>query len=220
MRQQFAILGIGSFGYYLGTHLYKMGHEVIAIDKNKALVQKIKDSVNQAVVADVTDRDVLEALGVKDVDVAIVCIGTRMDASILATLHLRDMQVKKILAKVVTEEHGRILKKIGATEIFFPEKDEAINLAVRLNNPNIVDYLPFIEGYSIVELSPPKDFLGKTLKDLDLINRYGIQVLAVKKASPSDIAFIPTGNFEVSSNVTLIVFGPEKRLKELEEKGK
>lgn len=214
---QFAVIGIGNFGYYLGRHLYERGHEVIALDINRTLVQRIKDFVSQAVVADATEREVLESLGIQEVDTAVVCIGTRMQASILATLHLRELGVKQILAKAVSEEHGRILKKIGADEIFFPEKDLAVSVGSRLDNPNMLDYLPFIEGYSIVELAPPREFVGKTLSDLDLINRYGIQVLAVKEIIPRGLTLIPTGSFKVKDSDALIVLGPDDALGKLQK---
>lgn len=216
--RQFAVLGIGNFGYYLGRHLYEKGHEVIALDINKSLVQKMKDFVSQAVVADATDREVLESLGVAQVDAAVVCIGTRMQASILTTLHLKELGVKDILAKAISEEHGRILMKIGATEIFFPEKDLAVSVASRLDNPNMLDYLPFIEGYSIVELAPLKEFVGKTLKELDLINRFGIQVLAVKEFVPERLTLIPKGTFQVKDSDALIVLGPDETLKKVQKR--
>ncbi len=209
---QFAIIGIGNFGYYLGRHLYEKGHEVIALDITKAQVQKVKDIVSQAVVVDATDREALEALGISHVDAAVVCIGTRMQASILATLHLKELGLKNILAKATSEEHGRILRKVGANEILFPEKDLAIGVASRLDNPNMLDYLPFIEGYSIVELAPPKDFVGKTLRELDLINRFGIQVLAVKEIIPKGLTLIPKADFQVKDSDALIVLGPDETL--------
>ena len=213
---QFAVIGLGNFGYYLGSYLYEKGHEVIALDINKSQVQKSKDVVSQAVVVDATDREALESLGISQVDAAVVCIGTRMQASILATLHLKEMGIKSILAKATSEEHGRILKKVGASEIFFPEKDLAIGVASRLDNPNMLDYLPFIEGYSIVELAPPKEFVGKSLKDLDLINRFSIQVLAIKEIVPERFTQIPTGAFLVKDSDALIVLGPDEVLKKLQ----
>lgn len=213
---QFAVIGLGNFGHYLGGYLYEKGHEVIALDINKSQVQKSKDVVSQAVVADATDREALESLGISQVDAAVVCIGTRMQASILATLHLKELGVKRILAKATSEEHGRILKKVGASEIIFPEKDLAIGVATRLDNPNILDYLPFIEGYSIAELAPPKEFVGKSLKDLDLINRFSIQVLAIKEIVPERFTQIPTGAFLVKDSDALIVLGPDEVLKKLQ----
>ena len=213
---QFAVIGLGNFGYYLGSYLYEKGHEVIALDISKSQVQKMKDVVSQAVVADATDREALESLGISQVDAAVVCIGTRMQASILATLHLKELGIKSILAKATSEEHGRILKKVGASEIFFPEKDLAIGVASRLDNPNMLDYLPFIEGYSIVELAPPKEYVGKTLKELDLINRFSIQVLAIKEIVPERFTLIPTGAFLVKDSDALIVLGPDEVLKKLQ----
>jgi trk system potassium uptake protein TrkA len=213
---QFAIVGIGNFGYYLARHLFEKGHEVVAFDINQAQVQKMKDFVSLAVVADGTDREALESLGIKEVDSAVVSIGTRMQASILATLHLKELGVKHILAKAVSEEHGRILSKIGAHEIIFPEKDLAISVASRLDNPNILDYLPFINGYSIMELAPPEEFVGKSLKELNLINRFGVQVLAIKELIPERHALIPTGNFLVKDGDALIVLGPDEDLKKLQ----
>ena len=212
---EFAVIGIGNFGYYLGRYLYEKGHEVIALDISKSQVQKIKDVVSQAVVADATDREALESLGFSQVDAAVVCIGTRMQASILATLHLKELGIKNILAKATSEEHGRILKKIGANEIFFPEKDLAIGVASRLDNPNMLDYLPFIEGYSIVELVPPKDFVGKRLKELDLINRFGIQVVAIREILPEGLILIPGADFRVKDSDALIVLGPNEALEKI-----
>jgi trk system potassium uptake protein TrkA len=214
---QFAVIGIGNFGYYLGSYLYEKGHEVIALDISKSQVQKIKDVVSQAVVADATDREALVSLGISQVDAAVVCIGTRMQASILATLHLKELGIENILAKATSEEHGRILRKVGANEIFFPEKDLAIGVASKLDNPNMLDYLPFIEGCSIVELAPPKNFVGKTLKELDLINRFGIQVLAVKEIIRKKPSFIPRANFQVKDGDALIILGPDEILKKLQK---
>jgi trk system potassium uptake protein TrkA len=215
--RQFGLIGIGNFGYYLGQHLYEKGHEVIAIDINKNQVQKVKDIVSQAVVADATDREALEALGIGQVDVGVVCIGTRMQASILATLHLKELGVKEILAKANSEEHGRILRKVGANEILFPERDLAIGVASKLDNPNMLDYLPFIEGYSIVELAPRKEFVGKTLKELDLINRFGVQVVAIKEIIKPNPTLIPRADFLIKDSDSLVVLGPNEVLQQLQE---
>lgn len=216
--KQFAIIGIGTFGHYLATHLYEKGHDVLAIDKNSHLIQEIKDSVSQAVVADATDEKTLESLSIKEMDAAVVCIGTDLSASILVTLKLKDVGVKRVFAKAITESHGRILHKVGALEVLFPEKDIAVSLAERLHNPSVLDYLPFLEGYSIIELVLPKSFVGKELKDLDLINKYGIQVLAVKKIVPDQLNMIPTGQYVLEDGDILIILGPNDRLDLLREK--
>ena len=216
--KQFAIIGLGTFGYYLATHLYEKGHDVLAIDKESHLVQEIKDNVSQAVVADAADGKTLESLLIKEMDAVVVCIGSDLSASILVTLKLKDIGVKRVFAKAITEPHGRILHKVGALEVLFPEKDLAVSLAERLHNPNVLDYLPFLEGYSMIELVVPKSFIGKELKDLDLINQYGIQVLAIKKILPDQLNMIPTGKCVLKDGDILILLGPNDKLDLLREK--
>jgi len=215
--KQFAVIGLGNFGYYLATHLYGKGYDVLAIDKNTGRVQEIKDNVSQAVVADATDIKALEALGLKEMDAVVVCIGSILSNSILTTLNLNDIGVKRLLAMAISESHGRILHKIGATEIFFPEKDMAISVGERLHNPNMLDYLPFIEGYSIVQLSPAMSFIGKTLRELNLINRYGVQIIAVKEIVPDRLNVIPTANYVLKDSDILIVLGPNESIEKLRD---
>jgi trk system potassium uptake protein TrkA len=214
--KQFVVIGLGNFGYYLATNLYKKGHEVLAIDNNRDIVQSIKDRVSQVVVADATDRKVLESLGVKKVDSAIVCIGS-VEASVLTTLNLKDIGVRQVVAKAISEIHSRLLYKVGASEVFFPEKDQAASLAERLHSPNILEYLPFIEGYSIVEFTPPKNFIGKSLKSLNLINQYGIQVIAIKELVPNRLNLVPTGQFVLKDSDILILLGPNDALDKLQK---
>jgi len=217
--KQFAIIGLGNFGYYLAMHLYEKGHEVLAIDKNPKPVQEIKDRVSRAVVADATDRKALESLGLKEIDIVIVCIGSILGDSILTTLNLKDIGVNRVLAMALSEAHGRILEKVGAAEVFFPEKDLAISLGEHLHNPNMLDYLPFVEGYSIIELSPPRRFIGKSLHELDLINRYGVQVIAIKELIPDRAHLIPTAKFVVKDSDVLILLGPNDSFDKLREVG-
>jgi len=216
--KQFAIIGLGTFGYYLATHLYEKGHDILAMDKDPTLVQKIKDSVSQAVVADAADPRTVESLFIKEMDAAVVCIGTDISASILVTLNLKDIGIQKIYAKAITDSHGRILRKVGADEILFPERDLAVSLAEKLHNPSVLDYLPFLEGYSIIELASPDDFVGKDLKALDLINRYGVQVLAIKKVVSGQFEMIPTGRYVLKDDEDLILLGPNDALDSIRKK--
>ena len=213
--KQFAVIGVGNFGKYLAISLYKKGHEVLIIDKVPQLINELKDQVSQAIVADATDRKAMAPLGLKDMDTVVVCIGSVLSNSILATLNMKDIGVKNILAKAITEDHGRILLKVGANEIFFPEKDLAFTIAERLNNPNMLDYLPFMEGYGIIELAPPRSFIGKTLKELDLINRFGIQVIAIKEIIPERMNMIPKAQFVIKDSDIMILMGHEKALDQL-----
>jgi trk system potassium uptake protein TrkA len=148
----------------------------------------------------------------------VVCIGTDLDASIHTTLILKDVGARQVYAKANTEPHGRILRKVGAQEILFPEKDLAISLAERLHNPSLLDYLPFFEGYSIVELKPRESFVGKELKELDLINKYGVQVIAIKKAASGRLSMIPTGKHVLKGDEVMILLGPNDGLDLLRQK--
>jgi trk system potassium uptake protein TrkA len=150
-------------------------------------------------------------------DAVVVSIGSVLNSSILATLNVKDVGVKRVVAKAVSNAHGRILQKIGADDIYFPEKDIALTAAQRLDNPNVLDYLPFMEGYSIVELAPPREFIGKTLIELDLINKHGIQVVAVKEMVPENVVMIPTGRFVVKDSDILFLLGPDRALADLQQ---
>jgi trk system potassium uptake protein TrkA len=210
-----AVLGLGNFGYYLGRELFSRGFEVIGIDIRKEVVQKVKNEVAQAVVADATDKDTLTALGLADVDLAVVTIGTNMLASILATFNLKEIGVRRVFAKALSAEHLRILKRVGADRVLFPEKDLALSLAQRIENPNMLEYLPTLENYSIYELPAPEQFHQQNLRDLNLINRYGIQVLAIRDKYDRKVTVTPKADFIVKPSHTLILLGPDESLKEL-----
>ncbi|ROR03213.1 potassium channel family protein [Desulfosoma caldarium] len=210
-----AIIGLGNFGYYLGRELSRQGFDVLGLDIRKDAVQHAKNDIAVTVVADATEKENLLNLGVAEADAAVVTIGTNMLASLLTTFMLKEIGVAKVYAKALSEEHERILKRVGADTILFPEKDMAMSLARRLANPNMLEYLPFIEDHGIFELEAPSDFVGKALRDLDLINRFGIQVLAVRQAVSNTLKFIPKADFVLRTGDTLILLAPNKAMKEL-----
>ncbi|MGC8720012.1 MAG: potassium channel family protein [Thermodesulforhabdaceae bacterium] len=217
---QIAVIGLGNFGYYLARDLFSKGHEVIAIDLRKEPIQKIRHEVTEAVVADGTDVETLKALGLQDLDVNIVAIGTNMLASILTTYNLRQINAKLIYAKALSEEHANILKYVGAHEVVFPERDMALTVARRIHNPNMVDYLPFHEDYAIFEIPAPDQFLSKTLKELDLINKYSLQVIAVRKPAKlkdgkESFIFIPGAQYSIEKGDVLVMLGLQKGLDKL-----
>ncbi|MFX0139142.1 MAG: potassium channel family protein, partial [Candidatus Hodarchaeota archaeon] len=161
--RRFAIIGLSSFGFYLSKSLSERGFKVIAIDKDELIIEKIKPFVHKAVIADARDKDTLESLGIGDFDVVVVSLGGHIDASTLVTLYLKELNVKEIIAKAVTEDHGKILDRIGATTVIFPEKDIAHRLARSLASINVLDVIPLSPGISILEFGPPSKFLGKTI---------------------------------------------------------
>ncbi|MBW1645950.1 MAG: TrkA family potassium uptake protein [Deltaproteobacteria bacterium] len=213
----YVVIGIGNFGYYTAKRLYELGQEVMAIDSDKDRVQSIKDYVSRAVIADATDRESLLQLGIQDVDVAVVSVGDRLDTSILITLYLKELGVKEVMVKAVTDDHRKILEKIGASSVIFPERDSGIRLANSLSSPNIIEHLPLSEGFSIMEVVPPKDFIGKTLKDLRLRNRYGVQVIAIKEMVPDRMNLAPDPEFVIKDSDMLIVVGPDESLESLKK---
>jgi len=213
----FVVIGIGNFGFYTAQRLYELGSEVMVIDSNKERIQSIKDQVSRAVVADATDREVLEHLGVPDVDVAVVSVGDRMDISILITLYLKEMGVKEVRVKAVTEDHGKILEKIGASSVIFPERDSGVRLANSLSSPNIIEHLPLSAGYSILEIAASAKLVGKTLKELRLRNRFGVQVIAIKELVPDRMHMPPDPDFMIKDSDLLIVVGQDESLESLKK---
>lgn len=217
--KQFVIIGLGSFGLNLAAILSQEGHEVLALDVDEKKVDTIKERVTLAVVADAADKNILTKFVSKDADAVIVGMDN-MEASVLATLYLRDLGVKEIIVKAMSDDHAKVLKAVGATEIVYPEKDVAIRLADRLSTPNLIEHLPLTPEYSIVEITPPDTFLGKTLKELQLRKEFGIIVIAAKDVLSNRFQLIPDADFEVKPNSVLMVIGKKKdidRLKVLVE---
>lgn len=188
----------GGLGFFLATRLYSKGHDVIAIDRNADLVQDIMQQVSRAVTANATDPKALQDIGLHNVDTVIVCMGSALSDSILTTLNLKEIGCKTVYAKAYSEIQGRILEKVGASRVFFPEKDQALQLAEKLHTPNMLDFLPFVDDHTLVHLKTPKDFIGKSLKEMNLINRFGIQILAVQKEGAEKPVMIPRA--ETGSN--------------------
>ncbi|HRD02523.1 MAG TPA: TrkA family potassium uptake protein [Candidatus Saccharicenans sp.] len=212
---KFAIIGLGSFGSYLARTLYDKGHEVMVIDKNKDRVEEAKDFSTQAVWMDSADKESLKALGVQDMDVVVVSLGPEMEPSILTVLYLHELGVSRIMAKALSGDHGKILEAIGATDVIYPERDMAIRLAQKLSSRNVLEYLPLAENISIQEIVPPESFIGKKLKDLNLTNRYHVQVIAIKQLVPEKLIFIPGADFVIKDSDVLVVMGEEDNIAEL-----
>lgn len=209
---KFAVIGLGSFGFNVAKTLCDQGNEVLAIDENKARVEEVKSLVSHAVHMDAADKENLQALGIQEMDVVVVSLGPNMEGSILTVLYLHEMDVKRIVAKALTEDHAKILEAVGATEVIYPEKDMAIKTALRLSNPNVLEYLPLISGFGIQEIAPPENFIGKSLRELDLRNKYGIQVIAIKELIPDKTTFVPKADFVIKDSDILIIMGEEKQL--------
>jgi len=211
--QQFAVVGVGRFGSSVARTLCEMGHEVLVIDQDEERVQNLADSVTHAVEADATDEGVMRSLGMRNFDVAIVAIGD-IQASILTTLILKDVGVTYIVAKAVSDLHGKVLAKVGADEVVFPERDMGVRVAHNLVSAHIIDYIELVPGYSIVEVIAHKDFAGKSLKDLDLRAKYGINIVAIKRGE--DVRVAPGAEDAVQEGDILVAMGEDHMLDKLE----
>jgi len=212
---KFAVIGLGSFGSNIAKTLYEKGNEVLAVDDNKEKIEEVKNFVSHAVHMDAADKENLQALGIKDMDVVVVSLGPEMEASILTVLYLNEIQAKRIVAKALTEDHAKILESVGATEVIYPEKDMAVKTALKLSAPNVLEYLPLISGFGIQEIAPPEKFIGKNLRELDLRNKYGIQVIAIKELIPEKTTFVPKADFVLKDSDILVIMGEDKQLEKI-----
>lgn len=211
-----AIIGLSSFGYFLAKDLSREGVKIMALDLDEEKVEKIKRSVERAVIADGTDKDTLEKLGFRELDGVVVSLG-QIESSVLAVMHLREMKIKRIVAKALSEEHGKILNMLGATDVIFPEKDMAFRVARTLTHENILDHIPLSHGFSIIQVAPPHSFLHKSLGELDLRRKYGIQVIVIREMVPENVILIPTADHVIKDSDALVIMGKDEDLKKIQD---
>lgn len=186
MKKQYAVIGLGRFGYSIAKTLAEHNCEVIAIDKDEERVKKMADFVTYAVQLEAMDEKSLRSLGVQNVDTAVVSIGENLEASILVVMILKEMGLKNIIAKAVTRLHGKVLENLGVNKVVYPERDMAIRVAHNLIHPNIVEQLELSPEYSIIELPAPDIFVGKSLTEMKLRSQYGANLIAIKRKVMED----------------------------------
>lgn len=209
------VIGLGIFGYHIARTLFENGFEVVAIDKNKDVIQRMRDHCTKAILADGTDQEIMDEIGIDEDDIAIISFGEDLAAATLITLHLRQMKVKTIIVKAPNEDHKMILEKVGATEVIIPEKEVGMKLAKGLISPNVMDYLPLSDDFMIFELAPPNSFLGKTLAELKLRNRFSIEVIAIRDVISDQVHMVPGANFVVKDGEVLVVIGKEADIRKI-----
>jgi trk system potassium uptake protein len=209
------VIGLGIFGFNIARDLYENGFEVVAIDKNKEVIQKIRDFSTKAILANGADKEVIESIGIHPDDVVIISFGEDLAASTLITLHLKEMKVKSIIVKAPNEDHKRVLEKVGATEVIIPEKEMADKVARSLISPNVLDYIPLSEGYTICELVPPSSFVGKTMGELRLRSKHHVEVIAVREILPDRLNMVPRADFVVKDSDVLVVIGKEEDIQKI-----
>lgn len=209
------VIGLGIFGSNIVKELYENGFDIIAVDKDKDAIHRIKDFATKAIVADGTDNEVMDHIGIHEDDVVVISFGEDLAASTLITLHLKQMKVKNIIVKAPNEEHKLILEKVGATDVIIPEKEVAGKVAKSLISPNVLDCLPLSEGYMIFEIAPPNSFLGKSIGELELRTKYHIEVIAVKDVLTDQITMVPQASFRLKDGEVLVVIAKEKDIQKI-----
>lgn len=181
-NKQYAVLGLGVFGSTVATTLSQYDCEVIAIDIDQTCVERIANEVTKAVVADTTDIEQLRVLGLEDIDVAIIAIGTHLEEAVLTTMNVKDLGVPYVIAKAKNKQFSKILEKVGANRVIRAEKDMGIRVAKSLLRKNIVDLVELDEDYSLVEINAPFDWIGKSFQILNLRRTFHINVIGVKNS--------------------------------------
>ena len=214
--KQFVVIGLGRFGSNVAKALYSMDHEVLAIDKDEEKVQEISDYVTHAVQADATDENVLKSLGIRNFDVVVVTTSSDIHSSILITLLCKEIGVKYVIAKAQSELHAKVLYKIGADKVVFPERDMAMRVVHNLVSSNILDYIEVTPEYSRVEIEALSHWVGHSLKELNIRGKYGINVLAIKHGK--EIIVAPNGDDIINKDDILVVIGKTKDITRLENK--
>lgn len=217
-NMQFVVIGLGRFGTSVAQTLYSIGNDVLVIDKNEDVVLEIADNVTHAVQMDATDENALKTLGLSNFDVAVVTIGGNIQASIMATLLVKELGVKYIVAKGNNDLQAKVLYRIGADKVILPEKDMGVRVAHNLMSANILDYVDLSSDYSIIEIKPLDEWVGKSLADLDVRKEYGINIISIKKPDNSTIS--PNANSIIERSDVLVSIGTAKDLLRFEYKFK
>ena len=212
--KSYIIIGLGRFGFELAVRLYACGEEVLAIDKDEAIVNRIADRVTRAVVADAQDYDVLARLGADHVDRAVVAIGSDLGASALITMNLKTLKVPYVLCKAQNDTHKEILERLGANRVIIPERETADKLALGLTSTGIMEYIELSDEYGILEIHAPLKWAGRSIRELDLRSRFGANILATREGEK--LVIPPNIDRPVRRDDIFVVLGPYNTIKKME----
>lgn len=215
MEKNVIVLGLGRFGYAVATKLFEKGIYVTAVDSNYKKVEKIANFVSSAAQGDITEELAMKSLGISNYDVAVIATGTDIEASIEATLICKDCGVEKVIAKATSQSHARILKKIGADQIVYPELDTGERLARSIAGSNLLELVQFSNDFSLIEIKAHEDWVGKTLIELDFRKSYKMNVVAFERNGAMIMDIDPT--LKIQEEDVLVLIGDNENAKELEE---
>ena len=213
--KSYVVIGLGRFGTTLARQLCELGGQVLAMDVRSDLVQQVAEDVTHAVVGDAQDKEVLRALGVRDMDCAIIAIGDNLAASVLITMNLKELEVPFVICKAHDETHRRVLEKLGVDKVIIPEKEHAQRLARSLNSHNVLDYIELSEEYGILEVPAPKSWIGKTLRELDVRAKLGVNIIAVENGDKTNVS--PSADYRIGEKDTMVILGENYALEAVQK---
>lgn len=213
--KSYAVIGLGRFGSEVARHLCRLGCQVLVMDVNSELVNQIANDVTHAVVGDGQDKEVLRALGVQDLDCAVVAIGDDLAASVLVTMNLKELGLPMIVCKAHDEMHRRVLQKLGADRVVIPEQEQGQRLARSLSTPNVLDYIELSDDYGIVDVPAPKSWSGQTLKELNVRAKLGVNILAIRRQGKINVS--PSADFAIAPEDILVILGDSVALKRMQK---
>lgn len=209
MKKTYVVIGLGRFGTSVATELCKLGNEVLAIDVDQTNVQNIADQVTHAVTADARDPAVLRALGIRNFDCAVVAVGVDIGTSALITLSLKELGVPKVVCKAQSHVHQRVLEKIGADRVIFPEHETGVKLAQGLTHSSVLNFIELSDDYGIVEVATPKAWQGKTIREVDVRNKYRVNIIAIRDGTTGSISVTHGGDYILRGSDVLIILGED-----------
>jgi trk system potassium uptake protein len=216
--RQIAVMGLSAFGLALVESLANERCRVLAVDIDEHRVNEVRDLADEAAIADVRDRKALEALRIMDYDAVVLSVGEPLDASLLAVLHLRDLKVTHIIAKAVSENHRRLLLKLGVEEAVFPEADMARRVARTLSNPSVIEAVNLGTDFTLLEVAPPKEFIGLTLAEISERLRDRVSVIAIRDMLRDEMRMNPSPTARITDSDVLVVIGKDPEVRRLTQK--
>jgi trk system potassium uptake protein len=212
--KQFAVIGLGRFGSSVALSLYRQGYDVMAVDTDEERIQKFSDEATHVVQADSTDENALNALGIRNFDVVVVAIGEDIQANVMTTLLLKELGVPYVVAKAKNSLHGRMLEKVGADKVVYPERDMGARVAHNIISRNVLDYIELSPNLSIVEVKAPQELIDKSLQEANLRPRFGINVVAIKRGEELNVS--PKAEDTILAGDVLVVIGGNEGIQSLE----
>lgn len=213
--KSYIVIGLGRFGQTLARQLCMLGAEVLALDKRSDLVQQVADDVTHAVVGDGQDKEVLRALGARNFDCAIIAIGSNLAASVLTAMNLKELGVPYVICKAHDETHRKVLEKLGVDRVIIPEQENAQRLARSLNSHNVLEYIELSEDYGILEIPAPKGWIGKTIKELNIRAKLGVNIIAVENDKKTNVS--PSADYCIAEGDVMVVLGDNYALEAVQK---